>query len=76
MNTTSRISKMPVQNSNFKISARSDLPTNLLKILILTHLIAYCVKKGTLHFNYVQGDGLLVKYLVITSVGTIIDYNR
>ena len=29
-----RISKMPVQNSNFKISARPDLATNLLQILI------------------------------------------
>ena len=29
-----RISKMPVQNSNFKISARPDLATYLLQILI------------------------------------------
>ena len=29
-----RISKMPVQNSNFKISARPDLATNLFQILI------------------------------------------
>ena len=29
-----RISKMPVQNSNFKISARPDLAINLLQILI------------------------------------------
>ena len=29
-----RILKMPVQNSNFKISARPDLATNLLQILI------------------------------------------
>ena len=29
-----RISKMPVQNSNFKISARPDLATRLLQILI------------------------------------------
>ena len=29
-----KISKMPVQNSNFKISARPDLATNLLQILI------------------------------------------
>ena len=29
-----RISKMPVQNSNFKISARPDLTTYLLQILI------------------------------------------
>ena len=29
-----RISKMPVQNGNFKISAHPDLATNLLQILI------------------------------------------
>ena len=29
-----RISKMPVQNSNFKISTRPDLATNLFQILI------------------------------------------
>ena len=29
-----RISKMPVQNSSFKISARPDLANNLLQILI------------------------------------------
>ena len=29
-----RISKMPVQNSNFKMSGRPDLATNLLQILI------------------------------------------
>ena len=29
-----RISKMPVQNSNFKISAHPDLATNLLQILL------------------------------------------
>ena len=31
-----RISKMPVQNSNFKISAHPDLATNLLQILVPT----------------------------------------
>ena len=30
------------------------------------HLIAKCVKKVSLHFSYVQEDGLLGKYLVIT----------
>ena len=29
-----RISKIPVQNSNFKISAHPDIATNLLQILI------------------------------------------
>ena len=29
-----RISKMPIQNSDFKISARPDLATNLPQILI------------------------------------------
>ena len=31
-----RISKMPVQNSHFKISARPDIATNLLQFLIPT----------------------------------------
>ena len=59
---------MPVQNTNIKISARPDLATNLLHILtkIRLELIAYCVKKGTFHFNHVLEDGLLGKYFVIT----------
>ena len=36
------------------------------KSLYQLHLIAYCVKKGNLHFSYVLEDGLLGKYLVIT----------
>ena len=55
---------MPVQNSNFKISDRPDLATNLLQILIPATI--YCLKKGKIHFHYVLEDGLLGKYLVIT----------
>ena len=57
---------MPVQNSNSNISARPDLATNLLQILILAlHLKAYCVKKANLHFSYVLKGGLLGRYLVV-----------
>ena len=59
-----RISKMPVLNTNFKISARPDLNTNLLQIP--TTFEAYCVKKGNLLFCFVIEDGLFGKYLVIT----------
>ena len=61
-----RISKMPVQNSNSKISARPDLAMNLLQSLYQLHLTAYCVKTGSLHFSYILKNGLLGKYLVIT----------
>ena len=62
-----RISKMPVRNSYFKISARPDLATYLLQILIpATYNSLECVKKSNLHFSYVLEDGLLGKYLVIT----------
>ena len=57
---------MSVQNSNFKISARPDLATNLLQILIpATSNSLVCQKKGNLHFSYVLEGGLLEKYLVI-----------
>ena len=36
------------------------------KSLYQPHLIAYCVKKGILHFSYVLEDGLIGKHLVIT----------
>ena len=29
------------------------------------HVIAYCVKKGNLHFSHVIEDGLLEKYSII-----------
>ena len=41
-----RISKMPVQNSNFKISARPDWVTNLLQILIPTIFYSLLCQKG------------------------------
>ena len=42
------ISKINVQNSNSKISARPNLATNLLQILI----IAYGVKQGNLYLSF------------------------
>ena len=46
---------MPVQNSNSKFSARPDLDTKQLQLLILTtfNTVDNCVKKGNLHFSYV-----------------------
>ena len=41
-----RISKMHVQNSNFKISARPDLATNLLQILIPAKINSLVCQKG------------------------------
>ena len=41
-----RISKMLVQNSNFKISARPDLATNLLQILIPATSNSLVCQKG------------------------------
>ena len=41
-----RISKMPVQNSNLKISARPDLATNLLQILIPATINSLVCQKG------------------------------
>ena len=41
-----RISKMPVQNSNFKISARPDLATNLIQILIAATFNSLVCQKG------------------------------
>ena len=61
-----RILKMPVQNNHSKISAHPDLAYQIVKILILTTLIAYCVEKGNLHFSHALQDGLFRKYLVIT----------
>ena len=58
---------MPVKNSNSKISAHSDLATNLLLILKPNNCIINCplCQKGQLHFNYVLEDGLLEKYVII-----------
>ena len=61
---------MPVQNkqfqnfspSRFSYLSTSNPYTNY--IWYQLHLIAYCVKKGDLHFSYVLEDGLLEKYLV------------
>ena len=38
--------KMPVQNSNFKISTRPDLATNLLQILIPATIDSLMCQKG------------------------------
>ena len=60
---------MPVQSSNFKISARPDLATSLLQILIPATINSLVCHKGqftNLHFSYVIEDGLLRKYFVIT----------
>ena len=61
-----RISKMPVQNSNFKIYARPDLATNLLQILVPAKVNSLVCQKDNLHFSYVLEDGLLGNYWVIT----------
>ena len=47
-----RISKMPVQNTNFKISARPDLATYLLQILIPATFNSLVCQKG--HFTLQQ----------------------
>ena len=57
---------MPVQNSNFKISARPGLATNLLQILIPATFNSLHIKKGNLHFSCVLEYGLLERYLFIT----------
>ena len=57
---------MPVQNSYFKISARPDLATYLLQILIPATINSLVCQKGQFNFSYVLKDGLLGKYLVIT----------
>ena len=41
-----RISKMPVQNSNFKISARLDLATYILQIIIPATINSLVYQKG------------------------------
>ena len=55
---------MPVQNSNFKISARPDLATDLLQIHIPATINSLVCQKG--QFTLVLEDGLLGQYLVIT----------
>ena len=55
--------KMPVQNSNSKIPADTDLATIL---LIPTTFNSLLCQKSNLHFSYVLKDGLVGKYLVIT----------
>ena len=58
---------MPVQNSYFKISARPDLATYLLQILIPATFNSLVCQKGQFTLLlYVLEDGLLGKYLVIT----------
>ena len=57
---------MPVQNSNFKISARPDLATYLLQILIPATIDSVSKRAITIHFSYVLQDSLLGQYLVIT----------
>ena len=45
-----RISKMPVQNSNFKISAGPDIATDLFQILIPATFNSLVCQKG--HFAF------------------------
>ena len=47
---------MPVQNSNFKISARPDLATNLLQILLPATINCLVCQKGQYRFNSVLED--------------------
>ena len=47
-----RISKMPVQNSNFNIFARPDLATQLLQILIPTSFNSLLCQKGHFPGNF------------------------
>ena len=58
-----RISKMPVQNSNSKISARSDLATNLLQILIPTIFNSLLCQKEQFILQLCPEVGLLSKLL-------------
>ena len=60
-----RISKKPVQNSNFKISARPDLATYLLQILIPATINSLVCHKGHLHIFHIIEDDLFGKYLLI-----------
>ena len=63
----SRISKMPVQNSNFKSSARPDLATNQREILIPATFNSLECEKGQFSLQLcLRKNGLLGKYLVIT----------
>ena len=58
---------MPVQNSITKIYARPDLATQLLQILTPTTFSSILCQKGDLYFSLALEDGLLGKYLFITS---------
>ena len=60
-----RIFKMPVQNSNSKVPARPDLAFHLLEFLNQLHFIAFCIKKGNLHFSQIIENDLLGKYLFL-----------
>ena len=57
---------MPVQNNNFKISARPDLATSLLQILIPATINSLVCQKGQFTLQLCPRSGLLGKYLVIT----------
>ena len=61
-----RNSKMPVQNSNFKISARLDLATNLFQILIPTTIKSLMCKKGQCTLQLCPRRWFVRKYLNIT----------
>ena len=56
---------MPVQNNSFKISARPDLATYLLQILIPATIDSLVCQKGQFTLQLVLEHGLLEKYLVI-----------
>ena len=53
----SRISKMPVQNSDSQISTHPNLATNLLYILIPTSSNSLLCQNSLVHFNFVLEDG-------------------
>ena len=54
---------MPVQNSNSKTSARPDLATDLLQILIPTTYNSLLCLKGQFILQLCSGDSLLGKYV-------------
>ena len=54
-----RILKMPVKNSNSKMSVRPYLATQLLKFFIPSTFKSLLCQKGNLHFRNVLEDDLL-----------------
>ena len=60
------ISKMPVQNSNFKISDSPDLAINLLQIIIPTIFDCLLCQKGQFTLQLCPKRWFVRKYLFIT----------